>query len=543
MLIPSTYSWLLACLLLLIYSFDILDFVELLPVNPFAGTGIILLGIILFLVIVTLHSTGVLLDKRPDLIKVTTIIGMLGSSVMIIIFVVMIEVSILLIISLTLLALFFSILLTSSAVMFAGIIPLKKRGRLYSYAIFAFILLTLLSIIAGGIISSRFNSNELLSNSFVSVLAFTGFLGLILSIVFLILTRKMSISWVNDKWPTKFRKIVGRRSVRAYMAAHLLLYGMLGLTIASFSQIGQEFDFEWIIDLGGMGIFDLPVNKVFWFTVLLGDLALILISGYLADRVGRKTLIVFAIYGIVFSALFFGLEQTANSFLLSALVIGFSFALIHPTLDSTIWADLSPRDGLGRYHALGFISLAAGLGIGFYLGHWVFIPSMSKIVIISYVLVVLAIIAALPLFWVADSFHPLDFRLLIVISQGGLPVFHHTFNKKLEMTVELPLLSGALIAVSSFMSETMKDKGDLNLVQHGNNFILTEEKEGLSVALFSNKQDPELQSALRTFLDEFYNEYGDTAVTWNGTPNLFDGAVDIAEKVFGHMAPTTDLVE
>ncbi|MHA1450699.1 MAG: hypothetical protein ACTSP4_14910, partial [Candidatus Hodarchaeales archaeon] len=241
MLIPSTYSWLLACLLLLIYSFDILNFVESLPVNPFAGTGIILLGIILSLVIVTLHSTGVLLDKRPALIKVTTIIGMLGSSVMIIIFVVMIEVSILLIISLTLLALFFSILLTSSAVMFAGIIPLKKRGRLYSYAIFAFILLTLLSIIAGGIISSRFNSNELLSNSFVSVLAFTGFLGLILSIVFLILTRKMSISWVNDKWPTKFRKIVGRRSVRAYMAAHLLLYGMLGLTIASFSQIGQEF--------------------------------------------------------------------------------------------------------------------------------------------------------------------------------------------------------------------------------------------------------------------------------------------------------------
>jgi hypothetical protein len=149
--------------------------------------------------------------------------------------------------------------------------------------------------------------------------------------------------------------------------------------------------------------------------------------------------------------------------------------------------------------------------------------------------------AALPLFWVSDSYKPLDFNLLLVIEEGGLPIFDYTFNKELDTSIELTLLSGALKAVSSFMSETMKDKGDLNLVRHGNHFILTEIKEGLSTAIFSNKQDPELHSALRDFLEQFYARYAEDLKNWGGSRSVFDGAVDIAEEVFGHLAPSTNL--
>ena len=89
----------------------------------------------------------------------------------------------------------------------------------------------------------------------------------------------------------------------------------------------------------------------------------------------------------------------------------------------------------------------------------------------------------------------------------------------------------------------MRDKGDLNLVRHGNNFILTEIKDGISAAIFSNKQDPELQATLRDFLEQFHTKYAETLKTWAGIRSLFDGAIDIAEEVFGHLAPSLNLEE
>ena len=96
-----------------------------------------------------------------------------------------------------------------------------------------------------------------------------------------------------------------------------------------------------------------------------------------------------------------------------------------------------------------------------------------------------------------------------------------------------------------FMNETMKEEGDLNLVRHGNHFILTDKdkESGISVAVFSNKQDPELQKTLNEFLSKFCNKYASILKNWNGTRSLFDGAVDIAEEVFGHLAPSRNLIE
>ncbi|MCK5606848.1 MFS transporter [Candidatus Pacearchaeota archaeon] len=539
-IIPSIFSWLLASLILLIYSFDILDEVETSETNPFTGFGIIILGFILCLVIFMLYLTGTLLDKYPEYLRIFVIIGMLGSSISVIVFVIFFENSLLLLISLTSLAFFFGVLLTSSGTLFAGLTDMWYRGRTYSYGIFFFIVIALISILFGGAFSHQYQSG-LLSHSFISVLLVIGVLGLILTLVFFLLTLDMGVPWQNDKWPTKLSRIIGRRSVRAYLLSHVLLYTMLGISITSFSQIGDIMGFSW-----KWGAFDLPVDKTFWFFVLIGDLLMILLAGYLSDRLGRKNLVVVAIYGIVFAALIFGLEETANSFFMAALLIGFAFALLHTTLDSPLWADLSPRDGLGRYYSVGFISLALGLGLGSVVGHWILTPivaDLENIEFITYLITILAVLAALPLFWVSDSYKPLDFTLLLVIEEGGLPIFDYTFNKKMETQIELTLLSGALKALSSFMSETMKDKGELNLVRHGNHFILTEIKDGISAAIFSNKQDPELQTTLREFLEQFCTRYEKTLETWGGIKSLFDGGVDIAEKVFGHLAPSTNLEE
>jgi MFS family permease len=272
-------------------------------------------------------------------------------------------------------------------------------------------------------------------------------------------------------------------------------------------------------------------------------LLLVLPAGFIADRIGRKNLIVLALYGIVFSAMILGLEGSEVSFIISALTIGFSFALIHPTLDSSLWADLSPRDGLGRYFALGFISLAFGLGAGYGVGHWLLVPLLGNLDYVTYILIILAIFAAFPLFWTTDSYEPLDFTLLMVIEEGGLPLFDYAFQQELDTDIELTLLSGALTAVSSFMSEMMREKGDLNLVRHGNHFIITDKDSNtkISTVIFSNKHDMELKKALHEFQNQFCEKYAHHLATWNGARSVFDGAVDIAEEVFGHLSPSKNI--
>ena len=545
-IIPNTFTWLLASLLLLIYSFDVLAYIQTSNYNPFEGWGVIILIILLLLVIFALYFTGSLLDSHPEYLKKGVLLGMLGSSITAILFVITINISILMIFCLIGLLFFFAILLTSSGTLFAGLTDIQTRGRTFSISIFTFILLVLISIILGKGISNNYTAPNPFFNSWVVILPGVGVLGLVLTLFFYLLGKDLDHPWIPDSWPTKFSKIIGRRSVKGYLSTHFLLYCMLGIAIAIFPEIGAGFDIPARFDIPVLGQLNFDVEKVFWFVVLLGDLVLIIPAGIISDKIGRKNLIVLAIYGIVFSALILGLEQSGGSFLVAALTIGFSFALIHPTLDSSLWADLSPRDGLGRYFALGFISLALGLGAGYGIGHWIFKDFLvNNLDFITYFLIVLAIIAAFPLFWISDSYRPLDFTLLMVIEEGGLPLFDYVFQKKLDTEIELTLLSGALTAVSSFMNETLKEKGTLNLVRHGNHFILTDKdaNTGISTVIFSNKQDPELKKALREFQTEFCIEYGKHFKTWNGARSIFDGAVDIAEKVFGHLSPSTNLEE
>jgi len=545
-IIPSTFTWLLASLLLLIYSFDILAYIETSDYNPFEGWGVIILIVLLLLVILALYFTGSLLDSHPEYLKKGILLGMLGSSITAIFFVISININILMIFCLIGLLFFFAILLTSSGTLFAGLTDTWSRGKIYSISIFSFILLVLISIFLGKGMSNNFSAPDPLYISWVVILPGVGVLGLVLTLIFYILAKELDHPWTPDSWPTKFSKIIGRRSVKGYLSTHFLLYCMLGIVIAIFPEIGSGFDIPARFDVPVLGQLDFDVEKVFWFVVLLGDLILVIPAGIISDKIGRKNLIVLAIYGIVFSALILGLEKTAGSFLVAAMTIGFSFALIHPTLDSSLWADLAPRDGLGRYFALGFISLALGLGAGYGIGHWIFKDFLvNNLDFITYFLIILAIVAAFPLFWIADSYKPLDFTLLMVIEEGGLPLFDYVFQKKLNTDIELTLLSGALTAVSSFMSETLKEQGTLNLVRHGNHFILTDKdaNTGISTVIFSNKQDPELKMALREFQTEFCAEYGKQLKNWNGARNIFDGAVDIAEKVFGHLAPSTNLDE
>ncbi|MHA1973997.1 MAG: MFS transporter [Candidatus Hodarchaeales archaeon] len=398
------------------------------------------------------------------------------------------------------------------------------KGYALSNIIFAFFTLIILII------------SEVTRLKFFFALTAIGLIGLLLSI-FLFLSIRHYKFWINDPWPTKDLQLLKRQTVQAYFISHVTIYFMLGLTIGSLAKSGYT-DFFGII----MGD-----NSVFWSIVILGTLISILPAGALADKWGRKNLVILATYIIVIASIFLGsLELNWTTFTISSIFIGISFSLLHPTLNSSLWIDLASKDSLGRYCGMNGLSLGAGLSLGFLTSYFFIsgiLPLSYNIIIFLYI--GLAVVTLLPLFWTGDSYPPLEFFLLLVINEAGMPIFHYSFGgKKEELKVDLPLISGALSAVNSFMLEATGEKNaNLNMVRHGSHFILTEVTRGqhqLTAAIFSNKNDPELQKFLKKFLKRFQDRFYDEIKTWQGNLGVFKDAKIDAEEIFGPLVTISD---
>lgn len=523
-ILPLTFSWLFIASFVLIYIFDQIDYIN--------SNGI-LLDVSVFSFLITIGTpaaisilfTGIFIDRSPHHLGNMISIGLFGSSIFLALDIIMLkfEIGILVLIVSSILGAFMAILTVSSHVYFGYSINWSQRGKVYSYAIFGFELLSLIFIIGTQILESDF------------FLAFSAYsiIGFILGLFFHYHIRNR-VFWTNDQWPTKSIQIITRSSVNVYFWTHSLIYLMIGLMIGSLAGAGEDYNITTFFGI------ELGAYRTFWAGIMLGASLFILIGGYFTDKLGRKTAIIFAAYGIVFASIIVGLLKDTDfipsAFVLAAIIIGISFGFIHPSLDSSIWADLTSQDSIGRYYTLGFISLVLGLFFGLVIGIISHEYFRTQLLILNvFLLIVLAVLASLPLFWTSDSSPPLFFYLLLLINDAGMPIFHYDFKRNQGLKVDLPLISGALSAVGSFMLEATGEIGArLNLVRHGTNFILSEKgKFGISGAIFANKNDPELQSLLKKFIRRFEKKFSGKIISWKGNVGEFDDAIHDAENIFG----------
>jgi MFS family permease len=262
--------------------------------------------------------------------------------------------------------------------------------------------------------------------------------------------------------------------------------------------------------------------------------------GWFSDRMGRKNLIVIGAYGIVISSLIVGLTTNEAIFYFSAFLLGISFSTMHSSIDSAVWSDLSPLDSVGRYYAMGFIFLLQGVGVGLVIGEIVL--KNQELSTISYLLITIAVVALLPLFFVSDSYEPLDLFLLLV-SKSGMLMFDYDFKHKEQISEkDLILVTGALSAISSFFEGIDEQHTALDLVRHGNIFIVQTavqtKKEEIIATLFANKASPELQNKLDVFLNTFRQVFLKEITSWIGQPSAFARGVEVAEDVFGPLLPS-----
>ncbi|MHA2245203.1 MAG: MFS transporter [Candidatus Hodarchaeales archaeon] len=527
-ILPTTIVWIVTAPFLLVYAFDLLQ----IDTQSLFSPGVVILFITTFFATISLFSTGYVIDKEPHLLKPLITVSLLMSGFSLFLTVLGIDSIVFLLIGLPSLGIFLGILATGSGALYTAYTEIHHRGRIYASALFISAILSLILILY----VESFHLDIRIPVIIIGTLAILN------AIIFYYISRSVE-PWKNDKFPTPIREIINRRPVKAYLIAHFFIYLMLGIAFVSISQIGNSY-LNLIINIPIFGEMQFGQTKVFWFFVFFGDLICVLPMGWFSDRFGRKNLIVMGFYGIVIAALIVGLTDSLIGFYISAFLIGASFSTMHPTLDSAVWCDLSPLDSIGRYNALSFIFLLQGVGFGLVIG--LFILTSASTSAIIYLLFGSAVLGLLPLFFVADSYEPLDIYLLL-IATSGMCMFDYDFNRQSKITQkDLALVAGALSAISTFFEGIGEEYAALDLVRHGRVITVqakagTEEKQ-LIATVFANKIDPELRSSLETFLARFCLSYHDEINEWVGQLEIFDPAVSIAEDVFGPLIPSKTIL-
>jgi MFS family permease len=492
----------------LIYAFDLLElFPKITILNEEISEGFIVLFLTACLATGGLVIAGYIIDRKPKFARHLITGSLVINGFCLYLIVLGIDSIIYIVVGLPILGFFLGILASVSGAVYAAYSDIENRGKNYAFALFLATIFAVIIIPTVEILNSDLRTPLFLIGSFSLVCG-----------LFYPFFSKMDKAWHNDPFPTPIRDIINRKPVQAYLLAHFFIYLMLGI---AFTTISQEED-----------------ARLFWFSVFLGDMCFVLPMGWLSDRLGRKDLIVVGAYGIVISSLIVGLTDNNLLYYFAAFLLGVSFASMHVSIDSAVWSDLSPLDSIGRYYALGFIFLLQGVGVGLLIG--IVIP-FSDLSTVSYILIAMAIVALLPLFFVSDSFEPLDLFLLLV-SMSGMLFFDYDFKHKEKISEkDLTLVTGALSAISMFFEGVDEQHKALDLVQHGNVFIVqtvVHAKKGDIIAtLFANKASTELQNKLDEFITNFCNKFEKEISEWIGQPSVFIKGFEVAEAVFGPLIP------
>lgn len=521
-------SWTITALILLIFSFSYLD-TAYMEFNDIIK--VLIMGITVILAVLAIFFTGREIDYNPDKLPILTIVGFYGT-ILSLIFINFLTDYGGGIIGFLILGTSLGTLTATAHIYYGVYTPRNYRSRVYGLAMLLFSLISIAIIYLQGELTKVTtiivqDEDVVKENSIILVLALLAIVGLIL---FMIL-RKIP-KFTNDSFPTAFNDIINRGSVQNFLATHFLIYILLGLTIQNITINCDVFLTERIV-------FSLDNVDLFWFLALIGLGVSSPFSGYIADRFGKKLPGTIGIYGIAISLLLYATDTSSiPTFLISAISLGIMVSLITVTFDSAIWADLSPRDALGRYFALGFSSLILGIGVGYGLGKFILAEAFS-IQTVAFFLIFLAFISAFPLFFTSDTKPPLNFQLLLISQPGGRLCFNYKFKEN-KAKINLGLLAGALEAVGSFMSETMDDNSKLNLVKQGSNFILAERHGNTSAALLVNKPSKEVQDRLNLFVRKFEEKYETALERWIGNLNVFEDADELVEELFGPLQPAVD---
>jgi hypothetical protein len=427
----------------------------------------------------------------------------------------------------------------------AGFVPIHQRGVHISHSIglgsFIILIISLirLNVVSQEIFKWFFFVGEIKDFLILFALFLVTFAVFCITVL---IGRNHQVGWTNDRWPTSDYEIIKRQPVKLSVISHFLVFSVFGLAISIIIDIVRVYPFN-DIDIKWFPFSGVDYVDIFWTILFMGNFIAIWFIGYFVDKFGRKTFTIIGIYTISLALLGFSVSLTLISLIVAAFAIGIGVSGINLTLDTSMWIDLSPRDGLGRYTAFGLISLITGLSFGRLLS-FVLIDQLGDITtsisILGFIMLFVTALAVYPLSQMDDTYPPLSFLLLIVRIEGGTLIYSNGFQKNLWKFKKLALISGGLEAIDSFMREVL-ERGNMEYVLHAGYYILNDQQESIRANLITNKASRELRQLLKIFTCQFNDKYREVIKNWNGDLSLFENANEIVEEIFGPLISSRDL--
>ncbi len=265
--------------------------------------------------------------------------------------------------------------------------------------------------------------------------------------------------------------------------------------------------------------------------------------GILLDRVGRKVIVLAGLYlqGIALflialmpdALITFNLVITIIIPILAIGVIGGIFIAF------LLFVELAPE--FGKRGFVGLFMTASGTGMSLGLIVTNSLQELTASSPMAFPITLLLIYFTLTLV-IAQLREPLPSKSerewkkkihdLIIISSGGLPIFHHQFQQG-AIQVDSSLASGALTGIEGILSEITRERGFVKIIKQEDFCIMLEHGKSVTLALLADEELPILRKMMQIFLEEFQAFFGELIEMWEGDVIVFSPTERIIQKVFG----------
>ena len=125
-------------------------------------------------------------------------------------------------------------------------------------------------------------------------------------------------------------------------------------------------------------------------------------------------------------------------------------------------------------------------------------------------------------------------REIYIINNNGICLYAFSFEKNtnLDYFEENILIGGVFSSIDKLLSEMMKTKEKIQLIDYKNLKILMERGEKVFGVLILNDQSSFLQHKLTIFLKEFENFFGEDIINFVGDITTFRIAKRLVQYIF-----------
>ncbi|NVM02496.1 MAG: hypothetical protein HWN67_09190 [Candidatus Helarchaeota archaeon] len=120
---------------------------------------------------------------------------------------------------------------------------------------------------------------------------------------------------------------------------------------------------------------------------------------------------------------------------------------------------------------------------------------------------------------------------IFIVTKDGLPVYAYSFDVNQTIT-DSELLAAGLSSIRIFLSEVLKTKDDLQIIEYKNLNVILELKDNIVFILVIKEKSSFLQYKLEQFSKKFSEFFKDLLKNWNGDMELFYPTKTLIRNIF-----------